>query len=913
MATDLRTPPLQDASTGAALWRRRVEATPDDPFLVETTGAVASFQETDDRMRRVATGLAELGVGRGTRVAVGMPNGAAAVWVHAALRELRAVIVPLLPGLTFPELSFQLAHSQATVLVAAGDLATELMPRTGSIAALTAAVDADAELDALLSLDPCPPVVEPAGAEADPWAIFYTSGSTGKPKGVVLPAGAFVTGGWGYAERFRLTAEDTYVVATPMAHAVGGLTEPSGAIHVGARLAVLNRFSPSRFWNEIAATGGTITILFPAHLNLLLGIDRPPAGETPLRLVITHAYIDAFRKRFGVEVGVCWGMTETGAGSTGSDPGYRGERGEGFVGRAMEGVEVALIDGEICLRTRHQMLGYLDDPEASAATLAGGWVHSGDTGRLEDDGGLHFRGRIKNMIKRAGENISPEEIERAIALHEAVREVIVVSVPDPIRTEEAAAVLTVHDGAVLEPDELITFLSDRLAPWKLPRYVRMQTEPLPRLHGGKLDGGAVRATFDPGACWDRELSRGPRDAVARLLGGTVVDWRQLVAGNSRTTWAADVRRGEELLRVVARVDAGDGPFSGTPYTLAREAAVYRALQGRGVALAAVHGYDTRHNLLALSRVTGDPAWDQAVLAALLRELRALHAIDPDTLALEGVGRSARAELELWADIATARIDPPSPFVEFAVAFLRERFPGEPPRLAVVHGDPGPGNLLWDGQRITALLDWEMSHLGDPIDDLAFLTVRLAMHGIPVQEFGRLVAEHYGSLDPDGAHRLRYWQAVSVMRNLIICLSSVSNPVRGRERLVHWMLIPALGRLLMRTLATLAGLELAAPEPPPPAPALPGSEVLRALATELDGLVGAIQDPERHQRARRARYLLNQLAETWTLAPLVAARRPATGTGDDDERLRELAGDADRQLWLFPRARALGEVVLPGFG
>ena len=421
----------------------------------------------------------------------------------------------------------------------------------------------------------------------------------------------------------------------------------------------------------------------------------------------------------------------------------------------------------------------------------------------------------------------------------------------------------------------------------------------------------MRATFDPGACWDRELSRGPRDAVARLLGGTVVDWRQLVAGNSRTTWAADVRRGEELLRVVARVDAGDGPFSGTPYTLAREAAVYRALQGRGVALPAVHGYDTRHNLLALSRVTGDPAWDQVVLAALLRELRALHAIDPDTLALEGVGRSARAELELWADIATARIDPPSPFVEFAVAFLRERFPGEPPRLAVVHGDPGPGNLLWDGQRITALLDWEMSHLGDPIDDLAFLTVRLAMHGIPVQEFGRLVAEHYGSLDPDGAHRLRYWQAVSVMRNLIICLSSVSNPVRGRERLVHWMLIPALGRLLMRTLATLAGLELAAPEPPPPAPALPGSEVLRALATELDGLVGAIQDPERHQRARRAGYLLNQLAETWTLAPLVAARRPATGTGDDDERLRELADDADRQLWLFPRARALGEVVLPG--
>jgi crotonobetaine/carnitine-CoA ligase len=911
MATDLRTPPLQHARTGAGLWRRRVEESPDAGFLVQASGEVATFAETDDRLRRVATGLAALGIGRGTRVAVGMANSAAAFWVHAAVRELGAVIVPLVTGLAFPELAFQLEHSQARALVAAGALAEVLLPRADQFPRVDAVLDVDSELGALLSLEPRPPQVERPGAEDEPWAILYTSGSTGRPKGVVLPAGAFVTGGWGYAERFGLSGDDTYVVATSMAHAVGGLTEPSGAIHVGARLAVLDHFSPSRFWDEIDATGGTVTIVFPAQLNLLLGLDSSPA-ETTLRLVITHAYIDAFRERFGVEVGVCWGMTETGAGSTGSAPGYHGEYGEQYVGRPMAGVELALHDGEICLRTRHQMLGYLDDPDATAITLAGGWVHSGDTGRLDEDGGLHFQGRIKNMIKRAGENISPEEIERAIASHKAVREAIVVSVPDPIRTEEAAAVVTVRDGLSLPPDELIAFLSDRLAAWKLPRYVRLQSEPLPRLPGGKLDGGAVRAALDPSACWDRELSHGPRDAVARLLGGTVTDWRQLVAGNSRTTWAAEVRRGDQQLSVVARVDAGDGPFSGTPYTLAREATIYRALQGRGVALPAIHGFDARHMVLALGRAAGQPAWDDAVLDALLRELRALHAIDPDTLELDGIGAVARAELELWAQMAATRSAPASPFVEFAVSFLRARFPGEPARLSVVHGDPGPGNLLWAEDRITALLDWEMSHLGDSIDDLAFLTVRLAMFGIPVQGFGEHVRAHYGPLGADAQRRLRYWQAVSVLRNLIICLSSVSNPVRGRERLVHWMLIPSLARLLTRALATLDGIELPAPEPAPSAPALPGGEVLKEIAAVLDGLPSAIDDPEQQQRARRARHLMNQLAETWTLAPQVAARHPVRGPSGEIERLHELAADADRQLWLFPRARALGEAVLPGF-
>lgn len=405
-----------------------------------------------------------------------------------------------------------------------------------------------------------------------------------------------------------------------------------------------------------------------------------------------------------------------------------------------------------------------------------------------------------------------------------------------------------------------------------------------------------------------------RAAVARLAGGSIEAWEPLLSGNSRSIWSADVRRDGRLLRLVARVDAGDGPFSGTPLTLAREAAVYSAVQGRGVPVPEIHGFEEDLSLMVLSRAEGEPAWDADVLAALLAQLRALHEIDADTLALPGVARSARAELELWADIAARRIRPASPYVDLAIELLRERFPGEPRRLALVHGDPGPGNLLWRGGKITALLDWEMAHLGDPVDDLAFLTVRCAMFGIPLSGFAEQARLHYagGGAGLD-ERRLRYWQAVSVLRNLIICLSSVSNPVRGRDRLVHLMLIPSLDLLLMRALARLEGVELPPSPPAPEVEELPGGEVLGEIALELGEIAAAIEDPERRQRARRARHLLAQLCETWPHAFEIAAHRSQVDAGAGlTERLLHLGASADMHLRLFPRARALGEADLPGF-
>jgi crotonobetaine/carnitine-CoA ligase len=208
-------------------------------------------------------------------------------------------------------------------------------------------------------------------------------------------------------------------------------------------------------------------------------------------------------------------MTETGAICAGSEPGYEGELGENYVGTAMDGSEIGIFDedfrplppgepGEIALRHPHVMLGYLRQPEETARTLVDGWVRSGDRGVMDEEGRVFFAGRFKNVIKRSGENVSAEEVELALADHPDVSECAVFGVPDPIRAEEVAAVVVVRPGAALEPAGLRAACAATLVRWKLPRYLLLRDEPLPRLGNGKVDRVQLVESFDVGAAWDAD-------------------------------------------------------------------------------------------------------------------------------------------------------------------------------------------------------------------------------------------------------------------------------------------------------------------------------------------------------------------------------------------------------------------------
>jgi crotonobetaine/carnitine-CoA ligase len=504
--------PEAAVETGRALWRWRVETTPARPFL-HWEERTWSFAEFDEEVRRLAAGLDAAGARTGEPVLVGIGNRPEA----------------LLAGLGFEEMAYPIEHCEGRLLLLDGDSATVILPRLGELRGVARVfVTDDVEIPAGVASEPLGAIAETAAAKPRRLpeydrdslaAILYTSGSTGRPKGVMLRAGCFESVGHTFSQRFGVTADDVYLLPTSLSHAVGSLTALSIVLQTGCRIHLVDRFSPSRFWHDVAAHGATFSILFPAHLNLLLEADDgsvEPGGHS-FRLAITHAHNRRFAERFGTELATVWGMTETGAQCVGSEPGYRGELGDNYVGTPMEGVEVGVFDdrmepvadgavGEIVLRHRDVMLGYLKDPDATAQTLVDGWVRSGDQGVLDESGRLFFVGRIKNLIKRSGENVSAEEVEEALTDLADVAECTVFGVPDRIRTEEVAAVVVRRSDSDPQPIELHEDLTSRLARWKLPRYLLVTERPLPRLPNGKLDRVRLREGWDLSAAWDSTAS-----------------------------------------------------------------------------------------------------------------------------------------------------------------------------------------------------------------------------------------------------------------------------------------------------------------------------------------------------------------------------------------------------------------------
>jgi acyl-CoA synthetase (AMP-forming)/AMP-acid ligase II len=221
--------------------------------------------------------------------------------------------------------------------------------------------------------------------------IVYTSGSTGRPKGVMLKAGTLRACGLGYADLYQITPEDNYICATTLAHSLGAVGAVGITVVLGARLTLVERFRPSKFWQQADDNGATVSVLFATHLNLLLEVDdgSRPAGAGTFRLAITHIHHPRFAERFGVRLATIWGMSETCI-CAGSDPGYQGDLGQGYFGRAFGGGEIGIFDpetfeplppgqrGELALRHPQVMLGYFKDPETTERTLVDGWVRSGD-------------------------------------------------------------------------------------------------------------------------------------------------------------------------------------------------------------------------------------------------------------------------------------------------------------------------------------------------------------------------------------------------------------------------------------------------------------------------------------------------------------------------------------------------------
>jgi acyl-CoA synthetase (AMP-forming)/AMP-acid ligase II len=458
-----------------------------------------TYDELHENSRRLAATLRRHGVGTGTRVGFLGRDCAFLVELFYACARTGAVLVPISSRFATPEIEHILGDSTAGVLSvqrefaeAAGKLDTSA---TVLVVEEVAAEDAEDDSEA------------ESGTE-DPVVQFYTSGTTGAPKGVVIAHRTF----FAVADALEAAGEDwvdflpgdTTLVGVPSWH-IGGMWWVVQALNAGATVVMLPIIGAAKILELIRQHGVTTMCAPPALLTMILNEKSRPAdafatlrkviyGAAPISETLLRRCID----EMGCEFAQVYGLTETGNTAACLPPAVHqpGNPVLRAAGRPYPGFAVKIIDpsgnevppgveGEICMRTPARMLEYWRRPKATAETLRGGWIHTGDVGYVDEDGYIYLRDRVKDMIIRAGENIYPAEIENALHKSPAVADVAVIGIPDDRWGEAVLALVVPAAGHEVSARELRQFLSVVLADYKIPTKFSA-IDAIPRNSIGKI-------------------------------------------------------------------------------------------------------------------------------------------------------------------------------------------------------------------------------------------------------------------------------------------------------------------------------------------------------------------------------------------------------------------------------------------
>ena len=516
--------PAAGFRTLPALLEARARAAPGAPFVVfdDLRGRVTTrtYREFDREANRTAHLLGRLGVRRGDTITLLLGNRLEflALWFGAA--KVGAVIVPVNTASSASELEYLVGHSESRLIFteAAGlDLARQVSRRCPRVTEVlfcdAGAPSPSVDLAVLIAECPDTPPGGPAPSPADEAAILYTSGTTARPKGVLVTHANYLCAGETVARAVRLTPDDRHLVVMPLFHGNAQYYSTMSALVTGASLALMARFSASRYFDQAIAHRCTVSSLFAAPIRMLLAQPRrPELAANDLRVVIfaqsvAPAQLAEWDERFQAPLLQLWGMTET-MGPPLINP-IGGERRNLSMGRPAPGYATRLVDehgrqvargeiGQIVVRGapgQSLMKGYHKNPEATAATVRDGWLWSGDNARQDAQGYYHFVDRAKDMIKRAGENVAASEVEAVIREHPGVFDCAVIGVPDAMRDEAILAVVVPRggeDAGELTEDAVIGWCRDRLAGFRVPQLVRFRAV-LPRTAVGKIRKHVLRA------------------------------------------------------------------------------------------------------------------------------------------------------------------------------------------------------------------------------------------------------------------------------------------------------------------------------------------------------------------------------------------------------------------------------------
>ncbi|MFD2234539.1 class I adenylate-forming enzyme family protein [Phaeospirillum tilakii] len=486
----------------ASYLERHAQRQPDRDAL-RFEGRSVTFAELDRDAGRLAAALHRRGIGPGDRVALYLPNQPQFLVAYYAVQKLGAVAVSVNPMFKSDEVRYLLEDSAAAAVLAPAGLTFHVPADCPGLRLRIVVDDGPAGPDWLalgrLYAEGAAGFTPIERAADDPAALLYSSGTTGQPKGVVLTQRNIHSNIALSACCSDLRPGDRVAAFLPLFHAYGQNYLMNGAMLAGATLVLFPRYSPETVLAAIGAERVTHLFAVPAIFIALLASDLAPYDLSSLRYEMSAAATlpeEISRRwfdRFGRRIYEGYGLTECAPFACYND--FHQHR-FGSVGRPLPGVEARVVDetgaelppgaiGEIVLRGDNVMAGYWNRPDDSARALRGGWLHTGDIGRIDEHGYLYLCDRLKDMINVSGFKVWPAEIEAGLYRLDGVREVAVYGRPDPDKGECVVAAVVAKEGAALTPEAVIAYCRDHMAAYKVPSRVDI-LDALPRSATGKL-------------------------------------------------------------------------------------------------------------------------------------------------------------------------------------------------------------------------------------------------------------------------------------------------------------------------------------------------------------------------------------------------------------------------------------------
>ena len=483
----------------ASLLTESASRSPELP-AIRLGGGELSYAELDERSARLAALLAEKGIGPGDRVGVMLPNVPEFPVAYYGVLRAGAVVVPMNVLLKRREIAFYLEDSGSKLLLAWHGFCAEAREGAADAGAELIEVEPASFAELLAEHEPSTGLVETA--EDDTAVILYTSGTTGKPKGAELThLNLFRNADVSSRTTSEVSEGDVVLGALPLFHSFGQTVGMNASLKVGACLTLVPKFEPGDALATMQRDGVTHFYGVPTMYGALLHHpERESFDTSALRICITGGasmpveVLRGFEEAFGAKVMEGYGLSETSPVACSNHPDK--ERKAGSIGTPIEGVEMKVVDendeevaqgevGEIVIRGHNIMKGYWQRPDATEEAMRGGWFHSGDMARTDEDGYFYIVDRKKDLIIRGGYNVFPREVEEVLYEHPAVLEAAVVGAPDEQMGEEVCAAVVLRPEAEASADDLQRHVKSQLAAYKYPRRIWFLDE-LPKGPTGKI-------------------------------------------------------------------------------------------------------------------------------------------------------------------------------------------------------------------------------------------------------------------------------------------------------------------------------------------------------------------------------------------------------------------------------------------